>query len=214
MSRVIDCFLEQSNDYSPLAYFYCNRAEDQRRLAKSVFQSFVKQLGVIQQTKLHTDLVKEYERKEYSGFASSSFTIKECVALLKNILLSLPTTTLILDALDECHEFDRAEIISAFNQLIGAVPCLKVLISSRRNDDIKRQLRKEANVGIEARNNERDIRRFVYAEIVKEYQRREQLDMKEISPLVLGQIVNTLYEKSEGMYVLSRYPLSFGPLRT
>ena len=204
ISRVIDEFLDvkRQHDDIGLAYFYCKRSEDNRRLAISVLQSFVKQLGCCRQTRLHEGLTDMYENKEASGFASNALNMNDVQILLKSIMSALPATTLIIDGLDECHEADRAEIIRVANELIK-VDHVKILISSRRNDDIKRQLRKEANVGVEATDNSADIRTFILKEVWQEMERRERLEIAPISDVVREAIVDTLYKKSRGMYVLS-----------
>ena len=56
---------------------------------------------------------------------------------------------MILDALDETiTDYDvRSDLMGAFKGLIRESRNLKILISSRRDNDIKLQFEKEANIG-------------------------------------------------------------------
>jgi hypothetical protein len=104
-------------------------------------------------------------------------------------------TTLVLDALDETYKQPRAELIDIFGYLINESPQLKIFISSRRDDDIKRQLAKGANVGIEATDNGNDIGKFVMDQIDQAQKRRRN----PISPGLRQDIIQVLLDKSQGM---------------
>jgi hypothetical protein len=104
-------------------------------------------------------------------------------------------TILVLDALDETHKQPRAELIDTFGDLINESPQLKIFISSRRDDDIKSQLAKGANVGIEATDNENDIGKFVMDQIDQAQKHRRN----PISPDLRQDIIQVLLDKSQGM---------------
>lgn len=199
VTRVIDNADQKSNGHA-LAFFYCNRAEESRRNEEDVFRSFVKQLGFSSDScKIHRSLLAIYKKKQESGFASECLTLGECETLLVDFMSAFTRTTLILDALDECYEESRSRLIKCFTRMIKRVPNLKILISSRRNDDIKRQLRMEANLGIEATDNEDDIRKFVLEKIEQDRLRREDEGLPLISDKLKTEIVTTLFTKSHGM---------------
>lgn len=100
-----------------------------------------------------------------------------------------------MDALDECHASLRRELMEAFDRLINKSTKLKILISSRRNDDIKRRLEQKANVGISATDNQKDISKFVADEIEKNQKDRRIQIPKDLQE----QIIQTLLVKSGGM---------------
>lgn len=76
---------------------------------------------------------------------------------------------------------------------------VKVLISSRRNEDIKARLQDKANIGIEATDNENDICTFVLARIAS---KADDLGMGPVIPLALqAKMVETFQAKSNGMCV-------------
>jgi hypothetical protein len=97
--------------------------------------------------------------------------------------------------LDETYKQPRAELIDTFGYLINESPRLKIFISSRRDDDIKSQLAKGANVGIEATDNENDIGKFVMDRIDQAQKHRRN----PISPDLRQDIIQVLLDKSQGM---------------
>jgi hypothetical protein len=105
-----------------------------------------------------------------------------------------PRTTLVLDALDECHVHSRLKIIEVFDELLTqASNPLKIFISSRPDLDIKRKLKDRANIEIEAKDNHYDITRFVNSRISQHptwYAMDSELQQR---------IVKTLQDQSQGM---------------
>jgi hypothetical protein len=195
VSRVIDHLANRPHDHA-LAYFYCNRNEDTRQDPENILRSFVKQLCISPDgDAIQQSLVKIYKKKQGTGFASAKLTFDESKALILELVQTYSRTILILDALDETDRQLRAELIDTFSYLTNESPQLKIFISSRRDDDIKRQLEKEANVGIEATDNENDISKFVADQIDQRQKRRR-------NPILQGlreDIIQTLLDKSQGM---------------
>lgn len=192
VANIIDQLSKRPYDEA-VAYFYCNRNEPSRRDPANVLRSFVKQLSISRNEQaIQEILVEIYKEKQRIGFASAQLTLEEAESLLPNLMQAYSRTTLVLDALDECYEGSRSELIRIFGRLIKVSPQLKILVSSRRDRDIKFQLEKESNVGIEAADNHGDITKFVLAEIAQERP-------KPISDELREQIVKTLLDKSHGM---------------
>lgn len=195
VSRVIDHISDALCDQT-LAYFYCNRNEDACQNSENILRSFVKQLSTsLEKNAIQNALIEVYKRKQSTGFASAKLTFEDSKTLLPILIQAYPHTILVLDALDESTEEARRDLIDFFNYLIHTSQNLKIFISSRRNDDIKRQLEKEANIGIEATDNEDDISKFV-AEKIHQGQKYRR---KPISEHLQKEIVQTLLTKSQGM---------------
>jgi len=193
--NIVDQLKRRPHD-NGLAYFYCNRNEDERRETENVLRSFVRQLSVSQNHEaVQKTLLEKYEEKQKSGFASEKFSYEEAEALIPALSKVYISITLVLDALDECCEGTRSRLISTFNSLIKQIPNLKILISSRCDSDIKFQLEKEANVGIGAAENDDDIQKFVRMQIEEDKQRRRV----PLSEDLINEIVQTLHAKSNGM---------------
>lgn len=179
-----------------LAYFYCDRNQDSRRDLENILCTLVKQLSTSPNVDgIHNSLVQLYFQKRRSGFSSNKLTIEESESLLFELIQAYPETTVVLDALDECDRNVRGQLIEIFNRLVSKSKRLKVFISSRRDTDIKHQLERKANVGIEATDNKDDISKFVEDSINKDQLRRRLPIPDELR----ADIIQTLLEKSEGM---------------
>ncbi|KAK7413945.1 hypothetical protein QQX98_007214, partial [Neonectria punicea] len=196
-SQVIDHVqtqLENSPNEEGFAYFYCNRNEEERRSPLSVLRSYVRQLSTSVRNPGHMrkplrDLCREARLKGSDvGFDVCKSQLLESVNLYSQ-------TTLILDALDECDPTSRWQLVEMMQHLISeSEQPLKIFISSRPDDDIKRCFTSWPNVEIQATDNQRDIETFVNEEIDKP--RR----WGPISAPLRTEIVNMLLERSQGMF--------------
>jgi hypothetical protein len=195
VSRVIDRISDSPRGQA-LAYFYCDRNEDTRRDPESILRSFVKQLSFsLNEGAVQNALIEIYREKQRTGFASAKLTLEESKRLIPILIQSYLKVILVLDALDESRERVRADLIEYFSYLVDNFQHVKIFISSRRDDDIKHQLEKKANVGIEATDNRDDISKFV----VKKIDQGQKHRRNAISESLRKEIVQTLLEKSQGM---------------
>ena len=108
-----------------------------------------------------------------------------------------------IDALDECSEKERPTIIRLLAEIIKALPCAKVFITSRRESDIERAFvaSNTPTIQIQAKNVEADIRSFVEGK-VREY--RQGYYGKKLflsNDLLEARITSTLTQKADGMQV-------------
>lgn len=194
VSQVIDD-LNNSHDQI-LAYFYCNHNEESHRKPEEILRSFIKQFSVSNDEKaIHSSLLKIYNKRWQMGF-SKELSLDECEVLLLELISTYPKTTLVLDALHECEERSRMSLFYCFNHLIEQSRNLKILISSRRDSNIMRQLKREANISIDdATNNQDDIARFVAEKISQNEKDRRY----PISESLKSEIMEVLLKKSQGM---------------
>ncbi|KAF2120405.1 hypothetical protein BDV96DRAFT_324449 [Lophiotrema nucula] len=209
-SLAIDHFKQSQDQFVGCGYFYCSQYDETRRHATDILRSLVKQLGASASDDLHVELGRIYSEKQKSGFASASLNIEEAKQLLRGFVTTSLRTTLIIDGLDECHTSERSDIIAALDDLVDllqteddithSLPQLKILVSSRRNDDIERRLKTKLNLGVEASDNSQDIRLYVENKIESDKQRRKQFSMRPISDDLTADIVKILFEKSQGMF--------------
>lgn len=117
---------------------------------------------------------------------------------------SKKTFFIILDALDECREEIRGILLSSLDALVGSGLPVKILISSRRDADIKSRLQRKVNIGIEATDNQHDIRTYVVSRIGRHMQDRTMDEsLVSISPELQQKIIGVFEEKSNGMFVYS-----------
>lgn len=179
-------------------FFYCLRTQNHRRQPENILRSFMKQLAA-SNDEAYAVLASRYTAKRRSGFLSEAMTIDECEQVLKDMLSIVPMAVFVLDGLDECFVESRGRLIDVLTNLVESGLPLKVLISSRRDGDIKEQLQDRANISISATDNEEDIMKFVRDRIAA-YRARRKVAVDTIIPRSLeDQIVRTIQEKSNGM---------------
>jgi len=188
------------SDSSPLAFFYCRRADEERRVPENVLRSFLKQLALSHDKSL-ASLRTTYMQKKREGFLSRILSTKECQDLLIKMTSLCPEVILILDALDECNEQSRHKLITVLHQLVDHHLPVKILISSRRDDDITAEFEEKVNFSLSATENHDDIMRFVQ-ENIQEYRNSKRTKRKlnsAISADLEQQIIKVFLEKSNGM---------------
>lgn len=206
VSSIIDHYLKswrqgatcqtRSSPEGYFCFFYCIRVEDERRQAVDILQSLIKQLALAN-PEAYNILRAKYKQKEESGFLSKQLTIEECEALLTDMISSVSMTIIAIDALDECFESARSELIDVFSALIEYGLPVKVLVSSRRDGDIKERLEEKANISISATDNEDDILKFVKERLAQH--RATKRGALAIPEDVEQEILRTIQTKSDGM---------------
>jgi ankyrin repeat domain-containing protein 50 len=180
-----------------LAYFYCDRNESARRDPELILSSFARQLCLTRNgDAIQHSLVQLYYQKRKTGFASGKLKIEESRDILLQLVQTYPHTTLVLDALDECHKDTRRQLVDILDMLITQSPKpVKIFISSRPDQDIKHRFGCGPNVHIKATDNRDDIAKFVNDKLNNSpeyWQNSIDRDLKR-------EICETLVDKSEGM---------------
>ncbi|GAQ39380.1 Pfs, NACHT and Ankyrin domain protein [Aspergillus niger] len=163
-SRVIDLYQSMLSDPPKdegFAFFYCNRNEEDRGKALSVFRSYVRQLSTTPASpeSIQTELKEVCSKARESG---SKLSFETCKELIAESLKVYPKTTLVIDALDECEPESRDIIIDALNTLVSETNnTVKIFISSRPDPDIQALLVGSTSVAIQASHNQADIQKFL-----------------------------------------------------
>ncbi|KAI9783442.1 MAG: hypothetical protein M1816_001366 [Peltula sp. TS41687] len=174
-----DTFERYRNDEA-VAFFYCDRNQSEHRDPVSV-----------------TLLVQLYKQKQQSGFPQGELGAEESETILLPLVNVYPQVTIVLDALDECARDTRIWLIKLFDTLVkkSANP-VKILISSRPDEDIKDRFKEGSNLEISARENQDDIAKFVVDAIdnsPSHWRKRISMDLRR-------DIIETLVDKSQGMF--------------
>jgi hypothetical protein len=184
-----------------LAFFYCRRAEAERRKPENILRSFIKQLAVINDKSLSL-LRGKYLEKRKSGFLSNVLGSIDSQNLLTRMIKQNSQTILVLEALDECEEDSRHSLMTVLSELVEKGLRVKVLVSSRRDDDIIAQFENKDNFNISATDNGEDIMSFVRDKI-NEYRNSDSRGRRRassvISDVLEQQIIDVFMEKSNGM---------------
>ncbi|KAJ5947861.1 hypothetical protein N7466_000876 [Penicillium verhagenii] len=196
-STVIDRIqgrLSDSQKDEGLAFFYCNRDEEDRSTPLSILQSIVRQLSTTASNpeSVQIRLLEAYKNARNRG---SNFRSDECK---KQILASFETyqqTTLVIDAMDECDPDSRYELIETLSSFVSDTrQPVKIFISSRPDPDIRSLLEDTSNIGISANDNQDDILKFLTLEL-------EKLSKKAaFIKRIKADIIDRLLQRCQGMF--------------
>ncbi|KAL2783157.1 ankyrin repeat-containing domain protein [Aspergillus keveii] len=194
-SAVIDRIRSQvASKNEGFAFFYCRKGDEARSQPQSILQSFVRQLSTNAnnpesvQIKLR-ETVKEAREK------GTNFRVQQCMEQILASLDIYAKSTLVIDALDECDPETRDELIEALNSFIqDSEKPVKIFISSRPDPAIASELEGSPNVGIQAGDNQDDIKKYLDIELDKQSKKVAVLKrMKE-------EIMAKLLERAQGMF--------------
>ncbi|KAJ5113305.1 hypothetical protein N7456_001839 [Penicillium angulare] len=195
-SKVIDRLKMtlKNQNHEGFAFFYCNRSEEIRRQPLSVLQSFLRQLastssnwGAIQKSVIEADINNRRNGEQFDEI--------KCRDLLLKSFNLYPRTTLVLDALDECDSTSREKLLKFLNSISSeAIKPVKIFISSRPDEDIRRQFRAGPNIGVQAGDTQDDIKRFIEKKL------SELVDSNDAIYQCQEDIKRKLVAKCDGMF--------------
>ena len=140
-STVINLMLDA--DSASTAFFYCARstAEPARAKPVEILCALLRQLCTSNVDKpVKNPVAREYKARKKKAEKDCStikrLTIKECTRLIIELTKDHPAT-IILDALDECEEITRHELLEALDSIISkSTNVVKIFVSSRDDIDI------------------------------------------------------------------------------
>ena len=126
---------------SPTAFFYCSRstAEPERSKPVEIMNAILRQLAHTNlDSPMKAPVIQEYETRKRKAdddcFQVRKLSLKECTDLILK-LSNDNSATIIIDALDECEEATKHELLEALNDIVSrSTELVKVLLSSR--DDV------------------------------------------------------------------------------
>lgn len=143
---------------------------------------------------MQKELVELYRESRKQGVKLSTNVCKEQIFASANLY---PRTTLVLDGLDECNASERGALIKTLAELIQhAKNPVKLFISSRREQDIAKQLELSPIIEINAHDNKEDIRKFVDERIERIEETGKWIS---VSQGLKNKIKDTICAKSDGM---------------
>ncbi|KAL8792023.1 MAG: hypothetical protein Q9195_005364 [Heterodermia aff. obscurata] len=207
-SIVIQRLQKQSQIHTlgaPLAYFYCSQKGTDPRTANTgeILRAILRQLtGCDARLALRGTAGQEFQQRkeeaEYKGAQILPLDIEETVAHILAITEEDPVT-IVLDALDEVDDSERAELFDALDQIVQESPnVVKIFLSSRRDGDIVERFEPCTQIGLDHDMTHYDIRRFVEHKITEATATKKLLRGK-VSPSLRDDIVKTLCEGANGM---------------
>ncbi|KAJ3541002.1 hypothetical protein NM208_g4804 [Fusarium decemcellulare] len=160
ISKLIDYTFENAKSEDAVAFFYCSREENSRREPESIFRSLLRQLSSAHDER---DLIHRLLQDRAVELVEGTATLsaRECSDLIPKMLDDYSSTTIIIDALDECDRVTRHTLMNGLDRLIEQRKRLKIFISSRRDDDIQFHFRFRPIIELKATDNENDLTHFV-----------------------------------------------------
>ncbi|KAI5841657.1 hypothetical protein BZA05DRAFT_344843, partial [Tricharina praecox] len=209
-SRVIDSFLSSPNA-EKLAYFYCNRAEENRRQPESILNTLIQQLAQTESDddKLLMPLVCIYEAREKRGQKSSHLTLTESQELLVQLTDIYPQTTICIDALDEVENETRIQLLKSLKYVVETSKNrVKIFATTRMDIDILRQLEMFPRIDLQPDDNVGDINRFVETKVRGTIDDGLLLDGV-VDRALNAEICDVLCERSKGMFQLAALQVTF-----
>lgn len=177
------------------AFFYCNRTETNRGDALTIVQSYVRQLATSANNpeSMQIKLKELCKKAEEMGKTLNYDTCSDQILASSNMYSK---TTLVIDALDECDQDSRDQLIETFNFLVSeSKNAIKIFISSRPDQDVQAKLDQERSVSvtIQASHNKPDIDKFLQKEL-------DRLSKKAaLIGRMKGKIIERLLERCQGM---------------
>jgi len=183
-----------------LAYFYCNRAEENRRKPESILNTLIQQLA---QTESKGELLKLvidiYKAREEKGQKSSRLTLNESQELLVQLTDIYPQTTICIDALDEVENGIRVQLLKSLKHVMETSKNLvKIFATTRMDTDILRQFEMFPRIELQPDDNVSDINQFVETKVQSTIDDGLLLDGDVHRELKL-EICNALCTRSKGM---------------
>ncbi|PNP78932.1 hypothetical protein FNYG_07797 [Fusarium nygamai] len=195
ISRVVDYSIERAKTGEAVAFFYCKRDEENRRNPQDILRSILRQLSTpvqgVERGTIHVALKDLPNRLELKG---STFDASTCEHLIGKLIEDYSKTSIILDALDECDRNTRHELMRVMNNLLNGSSKLRVFISSRHDDDIRRHFKGAPIMEMQATDNEKDIASFVEDGLFRDSRWADlSLDLQD-------ELKSVFHEKSLGMF--------------
>ena len=183
-----------------MAYFYCNRAEENRRKPESILNTLIQQLAQTEsEGKLLKPVIDIYKAREEAGQKSSRLTLNESQELLVQLTDIYPQTTICIDALDEVENGIRVQMLKSLKHVVERSKNLvKIFATTRMDTDILLQFARFPMIELQPDDNVSDINQFVETNVESAIE-EEQL-LHGVVPYELKvEICAVLCERSKGM---------------
>ena len=185
-------------------YFYCvvGSAESGRSQPEVILRTLVRQqMSCLGATPVLDQTWQDYDARSKGDSPKGSLTIEECAEVIISITQHRPLTTIVIDALDEVQQRERYQLLEALSTIVSDSPGLvKILVSSRNDQDIVGYLNDVPNIEIRSSQNQDDITKYVNSELDSRIKSKRLLHGKVDADLKI-QIKETLCEKAQGMLV-------------
>ena len=181
------------------AYFYCarNEAERERSIPEQVLRCLVRQLSSVPGGRaVYKGLKTRYDTR----FEDGDLSLEDARDIALEIANSRPLTYIVIDALDECDQNQRDQLVETLQFLLSDSSSLvKIFITSREDRDLVEAMSIHPHVEINVSNNSEDIAYFVSDSVDDLIRRKKLLRTQGVSNELKIRIKKTLCERAQGM---------------
>ena len=146
--------------------------------------------------------VDVFKKREAENFAEGSLRLAEIKGLILRLLEGYKdaTMTMVIDALDECNEATRGDLLNILGDISNASPCLlKIFVSSRDDQDIVYKLDRYPNLEISSNRNSEDINLFIQRETDRLVSNGSLLRRSMRTAELRDKLIYELQSKADGM---------------
>jgi hypothetical protein len=189
-----------------MAYFYCNRAEENRREPRSILQTIVQQLS---QTgdQLLRPVIDIYRTRKNVGQSSSQLSLMESQDLIVQLTDIYPRTTICIDALDEVENAKRIDLLKSLKHVINKSKNLvKIFATTRMDPDILLQFQNFPKIELQPDDNVSDINQFVNTKVESAIDDQILL-YGNVGRDLKDEICKALCQRSKGMWAHRNHPI-------
>ena len=150
---------------------------------------------------MDSELVSAYDYAKSKGFNATSIDASSTDSLFRGALSTFKSTYVVIDALDECEEAEREELVIALKrhtELRDYV--VKIFVTSRDERDLARMFSGTSDFQINADDTALDIRPFVEMKVEACINKGDILGGKgNVTPELRKDLIDTLVSKADGM---------------
>ena len=132
--------------------------------------------NTVGRTRICAEALEAYNKEQKDPSSRRQLNFDSSLNLLGHLVECFEHPAVVLDALDECPEEVRSDLLQGLLTVIRNAKCpFKVLIASRHSLDIENSLRDLPHVCIEARDNAEDIENYVRKQLTLRVQNKRLL---------------------------------------
>ena len=189
--------------FGSVAYFYCVRqGQDQSGTDPAVIlRSLVRQLAWSSDGSSTSPPIRTfYDKWRYERPGSGRLSLEECSGLLTELISSYSntssysSTTIILDALDECEK--PYELLRALKTIANSsTGKIKLFVSSRLNVKVCSVLIPRSKIDIQSQDTSKDMDIFLHTEVKK----GDRCLLKGNFPKLEDRLIEVLRDRAQGM---------------
>ena len=177
-----------------IAFCYFNYKQAEYQKPRQILSAFIKQL-CWEKSQLPGPLVAFYRKHILDAKIPSYDSVEKVLSIIADEYREL---YLVVDALDECQQDLREQILESIVELSQNHNCVKTFITSRPENDIMRLFRRLSTptICIKAQNTAEDIHKYVN-DTVADLIRTDKLSVEKDE--TVQTITETLVDKADGM---------------